>query len=136
MHWKILSNKEALKNTDVPKEYLEWEYRWSMIQKQILYVEPDIIDLQNIDKYNAVTTWFSSLGYESFAGLSPDHKKATLIFWKRNKLNCKMLSSNKYSKIAHSIFVYGDCNSTADPSLKFIYASADLNALEIGVTHS
>lgn len=45
MHWKILSNKEALKNTDVAREYLDWEYRWSMIQQQILYVEPDIIDL-------------------------------------------------------------------------------------------
>lgn len=31
MHWKILSNKEAMNNTDVPKEYLDWEYRWSMI---------------------------------------------------------------------------------------------------------
>ncbi|KAL7632492.1 UNVERIFIED_CONTAM: hypothetical protein RMT77_017205 [Armadillidium vulgare] len=61
----IFDNIHLYKNCD--KKYLEWSYRWPLLQQEVRHLEPDIIALQEVEGAHYHThylPWFTYLGYK------------------------------------------------------------------------
>ena len=82
MHWNILADKLTQSFDKVPNKYLDWSYRWKMMQQQILQVDPDFIGLSEVDKYTEIREWLEDQGYKGFLGMKPNGISGSAIFWK------------------------------------------------------
>ncbi|XP_052176892.1 carbon catabolite repressor protein 4 homolog 3 isoform X2 [Diospyros lotus] len=103
--YNILGDRNASKHRDlytyVPSIYMKWDRRRRIICRELLGLDPDIICLQEVDKY------FDLLNVMENAGYSGSYKKRTgdavdgcAMFWKADKfrlLECETIEFKGYN---------------------------------------
>ena len=99
MHWNILADKLAYGSfSKVPNHFLNWNYRFNLIQQHIKQVGPDIVGLSELDvipRYNEVATFMNKLGYNDyFVEKFNNGPSGSGIFYKKDKLTFECIKKN------------------------------------------
>nr|GLL22005.1 carbon catabolite repressor protein 4 homolog 3 [Ipomoea trifida] len=92
--YNVLGDRNALKHGDlyryVPSVYLNWDYRRAVICEELLQLSPDIICLQEVDKYYDLLNVLEKAGYAgSYKRRTGDYVDGCAMFWKADK--CQLL---------------------------------------------
>ncbi|KAI5660167.1 hypothetical protein M9H77_28960 [Catharanthus roseus] len=90
--YNILGDRNAFKHGDlyrnVPLIYLKWERRKRAICQELIGWDPDIICLQEVDKYYDLMMIMEKAGYAgSYKRRTGDYVDGCAIFWKTNKFH-------------------------------------------------
>ncbi|KAI6675540.1 hypothetical protein NL676_003446 [Syzygium grande] len=88
--YNILGDKNASKHrdlyTDIPSQYMRWEWRKRVICEELIGWNPDIICLQEVDKYFELSKILEKAGYVgSYKRRTGDAVDGCAIFWKANE---------------------------------------------------
>ncbi|XP_027169148.1 carbon catabolite repressor protein 4 homolog 3-like [Coffea eugenioides] len=88
--YNILGDRNAFKHWDlyrnVPSIYLKWDYRKRVICEELIGLNPDIICLQEVDKYFDVLNIMEKAGYlGSYKRRTGDYADGCAMFWKADK---------------------------------------------------
>ncbi|KAI3440527.1 Endo/exonuclease/phosphatase domain-containing protein [Psidium guajava] len=88
--YNILGDKNASKHrdlyTNIPSPYMKWERRKRVICEELIGWNPDIICLQEVDKYFELSKILERAGYVgSYKGRTGDAVDGCAIFWKANE---------------------------------------------------
>lgn len=91
MSYNILGDKNAKKHRDlytlVPSEYMIWDRRKKLICEELTGLDPDIICLQEVDKYYDILRIMEKAGYVgSYKRRTRDSVDGCAMFWKANKI--------------------------------------------------
>ncbi|XP_050239007.1 carbon catabolite repressor protein 4 homolog 3 isoform X2 [Mercurialis annua] len=89
--YNILADRNALKHkdlyTDVNPLYLKWAHRKKLICDELIGLNPDIICLQEVDKYFDLLMVMEKAGYAgTFKGRTGGNVDGCAMFWKADKL--------------------------------------------------
>ncbi|XP_059455650.1 carbon catabolite repressor protein 4 homolog 3 isoform X1 [Corylus avellana] len=89
--YNILGDRNASKHRDlyvnVPSSYMKWERRKGVICKELMGWNPDIICLQEVDKYYDLSDNLVKAGYVgSYKRRTGDTVDGCAMFWKANEL--------------------------------------------------
>ena len=93
MSYNVLANEYARTHVNelystVPKTCLRWHTRASLIAKEIQHWSPDIVCLQEVDRYNHLKSLLASQGYVGRYLKRPNGRPDGLaMFWKRDKFD-------------------------------------------------
>ena len=70
LHWNILADRLAHESfSKVHKEFLSWDYRFSLILQHIEDIQPDVFDLIEVDvspHYQKIADAFARMGYMDY----------------------------------------------------------------------
>ena len=83
----------------VNQEYLNWDYRFSLIKKHIKDVDPDVFGLSEVDcfsKYRSIADAFAMMGYQDFFVEKSSGISGSAIFYKKSKFVCLEQNSVKF----------------------------------------
>ncbi|XP_068471249.1 carbon catabolite repressor protein 4 homolog 3 isoform X2 [Phaseolus vulgaris] len=88
--YNILGDRNASQHSDlyvnVPSRYIKWDRRKRVISDELLGWDPDIICLQEVDKYLEVSDIMVKAGYAgSYQRRTGDSVDGCAIFWKTDK---------------------------------------------------
>ncbi|KAJ8773110.1 hypothetical protein K2173_028287 [Erythroxylum novogranatense] len=91
--YNILGNRNALKHRDlyqnVPSSYLKWCYRKRIICDEIIGWDPDIICLQEVDRYFDLFKVLKKAGYGGcYKRRTGDHVDGCAMLWKSDMQIC------------------------------------------------
>ncbi|KAK3128915.1 hypothetical protein QOZ80_6BG0468180 [Eleusine coracana subsp. coracana] len=91
MSYNILADYNARKHSDlywdVPWEAMRWDSRRRLIIREIRHWEPDLVCLQEVDRFRDIASDMKSRGYEGiFQGRSGDARDGCATFWKSERL--------------------------------------------------
>lgn len=88
--WNILSSQLAINFPAVNPDYLEWSYRKHLIFEEFFRVNPDLILLQELDKYEEVAKELKTKGYTGIFQVKRGwHNDGIAIFYKEEKFKLK-----------------------------------------------
>jgi len=93
MSYNVLANEYAQTHVNelystVPKACLRWHTRATLIAKEIQHWSPDIVCLQEVDRYNHLKSLLTSHGYVGRYLKRPNGRPDGLaMFWKRHKFD-------------------------------------------------
>lgn len=90
MSYNILGDRNAFNHWDlyrnVPSIYLKWDYRKRVICEELIGLNPDIICLQEVDKYIDLLNIMEKAGYRgSYQRRTGDYADGCAMFWKADK---------------------------------------------------
>ncbi|KAL3512280.1 hypothetical protein ACH5RR_024997 [Cinchona calisaya] len=88
--YNILADRNAFKHWDlyrnVPSIFLRWHHRKRVICEELIGLNPDIICLQEVDKYFDLLTILEKAGYlGSYKRRTGDYVDGCAMFWKADK---------------------------------------------------
>uniref|UniRef100_J3MD37 Endonuclease/exonuclease/phosphatase domain-containing protein n=1 Tax=Oryza brachyantha TaxID=4533 RepID=J3MD37_ORYBR len=91
MSYNILADNNARNHPDlyldVPWDALRWDSRRRLIIHEIRHWDPDLVCLQEVDRFWDISTEMKNRGYESsFKGRTGDAKDGCATFWKSKGL--------------------------------------------------
>ncbi len=81
----------------MPNELLSWEYREPLIVEHILEINPDVICLEEVDKFENLMQKLSHV-YEGAFVLKPEGFMGCAIFWNKTRVQ-------KVTEIAYGCYV-------------------------------
>lgn len=89
--YNILADRNAFEHRDlyvnVPSQYLKWSHRKRVICKELFGLDPDIICLQEVDRYVEISNALVKAGYTgSYKRRTGDTIDGCAMFWKSDKL--------------------------------------------------
>ncbi|KAF0903534.1 hypothetical protein E2562_027964 [Oryza meyeriana var. granulata] len=92
MSYNILADNNAWNHPDlywdVPWDALRWDSRRRLIIREIRHRDPDLVCLQEVDRFRDIATEMKHRGYESrFKGRTGDAKDGCATFWKSKGLH-------------------------------------------------
>ena len=129
MHWNILADKLTGNLDKVPSQYLEWDFRWKLMQQQIDQARPDFIGLSEVDRYDQIKDYMESKGYRGYLGMKSNGISGSAIFWRADKYLCEYRQMTKFDPKSSHIFVYGKFRAVDGSRHKdLIFAEAHLKA--------
>ncbi|KAI4341493.1 hypothetical protein MLD38_026211 [Melastoma candidum] len=101
--YNILGDNNAFKHrdmyTNVPMPYLKWNRRKRVICEELIGWNPDIICLQEVDKYFDIFNILQKAGYRSsYKRRTGDAADGCAIFWKANEFKLLEMESIEYKK--------------------------------------
>ncbi|XP_065860698.1 carbon catabolite repressor protein 4 homolog 3 isoform X2 [Euphorbia lathyris] len=102
--YNILANRNAFKHRDlysnVDPLHLKWEHRKRMICKELIGLKPDVICMQEVDKYFDLLKIMENAGYAaSYKRRTGDTVDGCAIFWKANKFGLLERESIEYKAL-------------------------------------
>ncbi|KAA8541180.1 hypothetical protein F0562_025213 [Nyssa sinensis] len=88
--YNILADRNASKHRDlypnVPSTYMKWHRRKTVICEELVGWNPDIICLQEVDKYFDLSNIMEKAGYKgSYKRRTGDHDDGCAMFWKADR---------------------------------------------------
>ncbi|KAH7549308.1 hypothetical protein JRO89_XS13G0012600 [Xanthoceras sorbifolium] len=88
--YNILGDKNASKHKDlypnVPSQYMKWSHRKRLISQELFGWNPDIICMQEVDRYFDLSSFMEKAGYVgSYKGRTGDNIDGCATFWKADK---------------------------------------------------
>ncbi|KAL5174577.1 Carbon catabolite repressor protein 4 3 [Glycine soja] len=92
--YNILGGRNASQHSDlyvnVPSRYINWAHRKRIISDELFGWDPDIICLQEVDKYFELSDIMVKAGYAgSYKRRTGDKADGCAMFWKAHKQMCK-----------------------------------------------
>ncbi|KAL5815617.1 hypothetical protein ACOSQ4_026258 [Xanthoceras sorbifolium] len=88
--YNILGDKNASKHKDlypnVPSQYMKWSHRKRLISQELFGWNPDIICMQEVDRYFDLSSFMEKAGYVgSYKRRTGDNIDGCAMFWKADK---------------------------------------------------
>ncbi|KAL5818012.1 hypothetical protein ACOSQ3_026390 [Xanthoceras sorbifolium] len=88
--YNILGDKNASKHKDlypnVPSQYMKWSHRKRLISQELFGWNPDIICMQEVDRYFDLSSFMEKAGYVgSYKRRTGDNIDGCATFWKADK---------------------------------------------------
>ncbi|XP_028793872.1 carbon catabolite repressor protein 4 homolog 3 [Neltuma alba] len=88
--YNVLADRNAYEHRDlysnVPSQYLKWNHRKRVICKELFALDPDIICLQEVDRYWEISNTLVKAGYiGSYKRRTGDTIDGCALFWKADK---------------------------------------------------
>jgi mRNA deadenylase 3'-5' endonuclease subunit Ccr4 len=92
MSYNILADNNAHYHPDlyldVPWDAMRWDSRRRLIIREIRHWDPDLVCLQEVDRFRDIATEMENRGYQSrFKGRTGDAKDGCATFWKSKGLH-------------------------------------------------
>ncbi|CAD7704921.1 unnamed protein product [Ostreobium quekettii] len=87
MTYNILAEHLAHKHVEdlypnCPREFLSWRYRWRLIRNEIQYHRPDVVCLQEVDRFDQIQAELDPMGYLGlFVKRSGSYLDGCATFW-------------------------------------------------------
>ncbi len=83
LHWNSLADQLAMDFPSCPQEFLAWTHREPMIINELMQHNPDVICMEEIDKYESVfLPYFSQRGYVGIYKKKPGwHHDGSAVFY-------------------------------------------------------
>eukprot|EP01084_Bolivina_argentea_P251290 421411_1 len=82
----VYTKQNAYQYSGSLNQYLKWDYRFKLIQQQLLQSKLDIICLQEVDHPKQFTSFFSKLDYKTvFIKRKKNKKDGCMIAFNKNK---------------------------------------------------
>ncbi|WCJ21995.1 CCR4-Not complex 3'-5'-exoribonuclease subunit Ccr4 [Euphorbia peplus] len=102
--YNILANRNALKHKDlylnVDPIHLQWEHRKRMICKELIELKPDVICMQEVDKYFDLLKIMENAGYTgSYKRRTGDTADGCAMFWKTDRFGLLERESIEYKSL-------------------------------------
>ena len=92
LHWNILADRLAHESfSKVPKEFLSWDYRFSLILQHIKDVQPDVFGLSEVDvlpHYRNIADAFARMGYMDYFVEKSNGISGSAIFYRKDMFLC------------------------------------------------
>ena len=82
MTWNILCDSLSDAFDRVPKELLVWEHRQPLIVAHILEQAPDVVCLQEVDRYDSLMSGLGEV-YEGTCCMKLDGEMGCAILWRK-----------------------------------------------------
>ncbi|CAA7053079.1 unnamed protein product [Microthlaspi erraticum] len=120
-------HKELYSNVSFP--YLKWGYRKRLICEELIRLKPDIICLQEVDKYFDLFSMMEKAGYAgSYKRRTGDNIDGCAMFWKADRFRVLERENVAFSQ-------FGMCDNVAQLAVLEMHKSSKSRKLLLGNIH-
>ncbi|GKU95032.1 hypothetical protein SLEP1_g8446 [Rubroshorea leprosula] len=101
--YNILGDRNSTKHKDlypsVPSNYMKWDYRKRVICEELIGLDPDIICLQEVDRFFDLRNTLQKAGYAgSYKRRTGDNVDGCAMLWKADKFRLLERESIEYKE--------------------------------------